>query len=435
MNDIDVYKFNVQQDSPLAFQVIPVAGLDVHVRLFQADGVTEVPLDNATGGVAGVTEFGFVATLPSGVYYVGISSEGNNTYNAKLATGAAGGVTTGGYSLRVGFNSLPTTTLDDTASFDNSSFSNPTLVGIIGIAGQLLTNANIGPNPNLAQQYSIQLPGAGDAPGERNIPFQAHINTVPGQLPDATAGIPTLTYDFQTEYGFSPAGDPYSNVIKPEQRQRTREAMELYSRYLGVQFREVTPGQIADMTIATGDPHAIAPTISSGTGNDNDGVNSISGVPSIVSTSDVSGIRTSVTGTVLATTDYFNAAVSNRRQIDITSAAHGLTTGQFVEIRGATGTTAANGAWKVTVIDENNFVLNGSTWNGAYAGGGTWTLLNVSARPGGGQFPRRLGRQPIRRGVFQDGDEWNRPSAGPGRQFRSTGADHHGGQSDAVAGG
>jgi hypothetical protein len=53
-----------------------------------------------------------------------------------------------------------------------------------------------------------------------------------------------------------------------------------------------------------------------------------------------------------------------------TAAAHGLASGAWVSIAGATGNTAANGTWAITVLDANNFVLTGSTGNGAYAGGG-----------------------------------------------------------------
>lgn len=54
---------------------------------------------------------------------------------------------------------------------------------------------------------------------------------------------------------------------------------------------------------------------------------------------------------------------------------HGLTTGATVRIAGVLGNTAANGDWTVSVIDSLRFSLNGSTGNGAYTGGGTWTPL------------------------------------------------------------
>lgn len=69
-------------------------------------------------------------------------------------------------------------------------------------------------------------------------------------------------------------------------------------------------------------------------------------------------------------------AATNAAPIQITTAApHGLSSGSSVTIVGATGNTAANGTWTVTVIDAYNFSLNGSdgTSSGTYTGNGTWS--------------------------------------------------------------
>src|SRR5207244_11555442 len=128
---------------------------------------------------------------------------------------ATGGTSTGAYSIQVTYNDLPTT-IDDTfiapndpGNLDNSSFGTATVLGVVGSAGKTIAGANIGPSPDLSQTYTIQFPGAGDAPGDRNIPFESHINTVPGTLPDSTAGVETITYDFQSIYGFTPQGDKF----------------------------------------------------------------------------------------------------------------------------------------------------------------------------------------------------------------------------------
>jgi hypothetical protein len=67
---------------------------------------------------------------------------------------------------------------------------------------------------------------------------------------------------------------------------------------------------------------------------------------------------------------------SQTSPIVITSNGHGLATGQQVTIVGVTGNTAANGTRTITVVDANNFSLNGSigsmTTTG-YTSGGTWT--------------------------------------------------------------
>lgn len=58
---------------------------------------------------------------------------------------------------------------------------------------------------------------------------------------------------------------------------------------------------------------------------------------------------------------------TNASPIQITTAsAHGFTSGDQVLVVGATGNTAANGTWMITVVDSFNFTLTGSTGNGSY---------------------------------------------------------------------
>lgn len=56
--------------------------------------------------------------------------------------------------------------------------------------------------------------------------------------------------------------------------------------------------------------------------------------------------------------------------IQITVNSHGFKTGQSVVIAGVGGNTAANGTWKISVVDANNFTLDNSTGNGTYTSGG-----------------------------------------------------------------
>jgi hypothetical protein len=66
------------------------------------------------------------------------------------------------------------------------------------------------------------------------------------------------------------------------------------------------------------------------------------------------------------------SAATNTSPIQITtSVAHGLVTGQTVTISGVTGNTAANGTWRITVINSTTFTLDGSSGNGTYISGGT----------------------------------------------------------------
>jgi hypothetical protein len=53
-----------------------------------------------------------------------------------------------------------------------------------------------------------------------------------------------------------------------------------------------------------------------------------------------------------------------------TLAAHGLATDDTVTIADVLGTTEANGSWSVTVVDGDEFTLQGSTFSNTYASGG-----------------------------------------------------------------
>jgi hypothetical protein len=61
---------------------------------------------------------------------------------------------------------------------------------------------------------------------------------------------------------------------------------------------------------------------------------------------------------------------TNASPIEITSAAHGLVTGDNVRIQGVTGNTNANIGTAITVTGANTFTLNGVAGNGTYTGGG-----------------------------------------------------------------
>lgn len=74
---------------------------------------------------------------------------------------------------------------------------------------------------------------------------------------------------------------------------------------------------------------------------------------------DVVGINLTITG------------ASNATPIVITSASHGLATGDMVTIASVGGNTAANGTWKITKVGDNTFSLDGSVGNAAYTSGGT----------------------------------------------------------------
>lgn len=62
--------------------------------------------------------------------------------------------------------------------------------------------------------------------------------------------------------------------------------------------------------------------------------------------------------------------VSNASPIVITSTNHGLVTGQQITIVNVGDNRGAHGTFTITVIDANNFSLNGSTGTAAYSQGG-----------------------------------------------------------------
>lgn len=73
--------------------------------------------------------------------------------------------------------------------------------------------------------------------------------------------------------------------------------------------------------------------------------------------------------------------------IRVTSSAHGYADGDYVNIASVTGTTEANGNWRVTYVNANNFELDGSTFVNAYVSGGaairysTWLWAHGAFSP------------------------------------------------------
>lgn len=64
-------------------------------------------------------------------------------------------------------------------------------------------------------------------------------------------------------------------------------------------------------------------------------------------------------------TDATNASPINIELVD-----HGYSSDDIVVVHDVAGNTAANDTWKITVVDDDNFTLNGSTGNAAYTSGG-----------------------------------------------------------------
>ena len=67
------------------------------------------------------------------------------------------------------------------------------------------------------------------------------------------------------------------------------------------------------------------------------------------------------------------AATRSGTIININRASHGRKTGELVQIRGMTGITGANGIWKLTVVDANNYTLDLAVGGGAGSVGGDFS--------------------------------------------------------------
>lgn len=132
-----------------------------------------------------------------------------------------------------------------------STFDTSTNLGVIGSSDQLQTSLILSSTID-AQQFELDLPGASNDPGHRQLPqnsgsFEDHVNEDFGA--DSTDGITTIYYNFQDEYATSPSGDALGNSITDAQKQRAREVLSLWSKDVGVQFVETAN---LGVTIATG---------------------------------------------------------------------------------------------------------------------------------------------------------------------------------------
>lgn len=65
------------------------------------------------------------------------------------------------------------------------------------------------------------------------------------------------------------------------------------------------------------------------------------------------------------------AVSGTANKIKLTAIAHGLLTGYYATVASVTGTTEANGSWRVTRVDADHVELDASTFVNAYVAGGT----------------------------------------------------------------
>jgi hypothetical protein len=88
-------------------------------------------------------------------------------------------------------------------------------------------------------------------------------------------------------------------------------------------------------------------------------------------------------GDMLDVSQGYVSGATNAGPIVITAINHGLQTGDRVRITGALGNADANGLFTITVLDANDFALNGAVGNGTYIGGGAWQRVGAIATVAG----------------------------------------------------
>lgn len=123
-------------------------------------------------------------------------------------------------------------------------------------------------------------------------------------------------------------------------------------------------------------PPATAPVQVVTSANAAGGATSLSIEP--LSTGLPSGVTGAVTNVSVARLALAVMGATNTSPIEITTATHGLRTGDRVSITDVGGNTAANGSFTVTVTSSTKFTLDGSAGNGAFTNGGIVRLCRPS---------------------------------------------------------
>jgi hypothetical protein len=75
-------------------------------------------------------------------------------------------------------------------------------------------------------------------------------------------------------------------------------------------------------------------------------------------------------------------AVASGALTKLTCVAHGLETGDILQVTGVTGTVEANGQWTVTRVTADTFTLDGSTFLNAYVSGGAAKHIGFATAAG-----------------------------------------------------
>lgn len=207
------------------------------------------------------------AVTPSVVSYDAAADKAVLTFAQDLSSYG-----TGSFRLRIGNDDapLPAPVPVVLANDPGSTFAGSRDLGVLTSQSQIVSQSidvtPIGPG--------LIYPGGENELGHRDIPVAGE-DHLANKNPSGGGGVPVRFYNFQDVYGFTPENDPLLNVITETQKQRTREIFDLIARYAGVQFVETTLSGVDVLTIATGDPRAVDPTVPTG----------VTGIPGIAGAS------------------------------------------------------------------------------------------------------------------------------------------------------
>ena len=137
-----------------------------------------------------------------------------------------------------------------------SSYDSAFSLGVLAGRGRVLASS-IDP-----QLWRVTLPGSNEDPGSRFVPYrdEQHVQ----MSADGKNGTTTIAYNFRNELGADENGSPFFNFITEDQKQRAREAFELWSHYAGVEFIE---SETSGITIGFGDLRALTPEETGGRGD------------------------------------------------------------------------------------------------------------------------------------------------------------------------
>jgi hypothetical protein len=196
--------------------------------------------------------------VPSGVTYDPATGRAVLTFAAEIPVAKTWRLEIGG----AGVNNPPIAGVE--GSDTNSSFSTARNLGQM-YAVELTLSGSINVRPTITTPAGdmgfLTQPGTVDEPGHRNTLADSGQSGLPFATVDPATGIQSINYNFRSDYGIDPQGNPLQNTITETQKQRAREIFELLGLYLGARFVE-TP--TSGITVVTGDMRALDPMISTG---------------------------------------------------------------------------------------------------------------------------------------------------------------------------